>query len=216
MIKQAMILAAGRGNRMMPLTRDIPKSMLKVGNMTLIEDKIVRLAEAGIEKIVINIGYLGGYIKEHVGDGSKYGVDISISDEGSMPIGTANGIRKVLDTFNDDPFILVNADIWTNYLFIDLKAELVENYLAHIVLVPKPSYAEGDFDLKDKRIIIGKKYTYTGIGIYKPKIFKDYEDKELGSILNKEKEINAEVYSGLWDDIGTPERLNAARKTISL
>ena len=129
MIKQAMILAAGRGNRMMPLTRDIPKSMLKIGNMTLIEDKIVRLAEAGIEKIIINIGYLGSYIKEHVGDGSKYGVDISISDEGSMPIGTANGIRKVLDTFNDDPFILVNADIWTNYLFIDLKAELVEKLI---------------------------------------------------------------------------------------
>ena len=111
MIKQAMILAAGRGNRMMPLTRDMPKSMLKIGNMTLIEDKIIRLVEAGVEKIIINIGYLGSYIKEHVGDGSKYGIKINISDEGSMPIGTANGIRNTLHEFNDKPFILVNADL---------------------------------------------------------------------------------------------------------
>ena len=121
MIKQAMILAAGRGNRMMPLTRDIPKSMLKIGNMTLIEDKIIRLAEAGAEKIVINTGYLGSYIHDHVGNGSKYGLNIIISDEGEMPIGTANGIRNILSEFNDEAFILVNADIWTNYLFENIS-----------------------------------------------------------------------------------------------
>ena len=216
MIKQAMILAAGRGNRMMPLTRDMPKSMLKIGNMTLIEDKIIRLVEAGVEKIIINIGYLGRYIKEHVGDGSKYGIKINISDEGSMPIGTANGIRNTLHEFNDKPFILVNADIWTNYLFIELDDELISNCLAHIILTPKPSYAKGDFSLDNNKIIKGNEYTYTGIGIYKPEIFLNYNDKELGSILNKEKNINAEIYMGLWDDIGTPDRLNAARKTISL
>ena len=211
-----MILAAGRGNRMMPLTRDMPKSMLKIGNMTLIEDKIIRLVEAGVEKIIINIGYLGRYIKEHVGDGSKYGIKINISDEGSMPIGTANGIRNTLHEFNDKPFILVNADIWTNYLFIELDDELISNCLAHIILTPKPSYAKGDFSLDNNKIIKGNEYTYTGIGIYKPEIFLNYNDKELGSILNKEKNINAEIYMGLWDDIGTPDRLNAARKTISL
>ena len=216
MIKQAMILAAGRGNRMMPLTRDVPKSMLKIGNMTLIEDKIIRLVEAGVEKIIINIGYLGSYIKEHVGDGSKYGIKITISDEGSMPVGTANGIRNILPEFNNKPFILVNADIWTNNLFIDLNDELINNCLAHIILTPKPSYAKGDFGLNNNKIIQGNEYTYTGIGIYKPEIFLNYNDKELGVILNKEKNINAEIYMGLWDDIGTPERLNAARKTISL
>ena len=216
MIKQAMILAAGRGNRMMPLTRDIPKSMLKIGNMTLIEDKIIRLVEAGVEKIIINVGYLGNYIKEHVGDGSKYGIKIIISDEGAMPIGTANGVRTILHQFNDEPFILVNADIWTNYLFIELNEELINDCLAHIILTPKPSYSKGDFNMDNNKVIKGNKYTYTGIGIYNPKIFLDYNDKELGAILNKEKNINAEIYTGLWDDIGTPDRLNAARKTISL
>ena len=95
MIKQAMILAAGRGKRMMPLTKDMPKSMLRIGNMTLIEDKIVRLTEAGVERIIINTGYLGEYIRDHVGDGSKYGINIVISDEGLMPIGTANGLSLI-------------------------------------------------------------------------------------------------------------------------
>ena len=216
MIKQAMILAAGRGNRMMPLTRDIPKSMLKIGNMTLIEDKIIRLAEAGAEKIVINTGYLGSYIHDHVGNGSKYGLNIILSDEGEMPIGTANGIRNILSEFNDEAFILVNADIWTNYLFVDLNYELIENCLAHIILAPTPTYSNGDFDINGKSLTEGNKYTYTGIGVYSPKLFLKYQDKELGNILKKEKNINTEIYSGLWDDIGTPERLNAARKTISL
>ena len=216
MIKQAMILAAGRGKRMMPLTKDMPKSMLKIGNMTLIEDKIVRLTEAGVERIIINTGYLGEYIRDHVGDGSKYGINIVISDEGLMPIGTANGIRIMLEKFNNEPFILVNADIWTNYLFIDLRNELIDNCLAHIILTPKPSYANGDFNLANNKIIKGNDYTYTGIGLYDPELFRKYDDKELGTILNKESNINAEIYTGLWDDIGTPERLNAARKTISL
>ena len=216
MIKQAMILAAGRGKRMMPLTKDMPKSMLKIGNMTLIEDKIVRLTEAGVERIIINTGYLGEYIRDHVGDGSKYGINIVISDEGLMPIGTANGIRIMLKKFNNEPFILVNADIWTNYLFIDLRNELIDNCLAHIILTPKPSYANGDFNLANNKIIKGNDYTYTGIGLYDPELFRRYDDKELGTILNKESNINAEIYTGLWDDIGTPDRLNAARKTISL
>lgn len=216
MIKQAMILAAGRGKRMMPLTKDMPKSMLKIGNMTLIEDKIVRLTEAGVERIIINTGYLGEYIRDHVGDGSKYGINIIISDEGLMPIGTANGIRIMLEKFNNEPFILVNADIWTNYLFIDLRNELIDNCLAHIILTPKPSYANGDFNLANNKIIKGNDYTYTGIGLYDPELFRKYDDKELGTILNKESNINAEIYTGLWDDIGTPDRLNVARKTISL
>ena len=216
MIKQAMILAAGRGKRMMPLTKDMPKSMLKIGNMTLIEDKIVRLTEAGVERIIINTGYLGEYIRDHVGDGSKYGINIVISDEGLMPIGTANGIRIMLEKFNNEPFILVNADIWTNYLFIDLRNELIDNCLAHIILTPKPSYANGDFNLANNKIIKGNDYTYTGIGLYDPELFRKYDDKELGTILNKESNINAEIYTGMWDDIGTPDRLNAARKTISL
>jgi len=216
MITKAMILASGRGERMMPLTKDIPKAMLKIGNVTLIEDKILRLSEAGVQEIIINIGYLGSYIKDYVGDGSKYGVKIIFSDEGNMPIGTANGIRKTIDVFQNQPFIVVNADIWTNYLFIDLKNNFIKDSLAHLVLVKNPKYHSGDFDLKDNKIIPGGKFTYTGIGVFYPSLFLKHSDKELGSILNKEENISAEIYTGMWDDIGTPERLNEARKSISL
>ena len=216
MTDQAMILAAGRGQRMMPLTRDIPKAMLKIGNMTLVEDKIIRLVEAGIKKIIINTGYLGSYISDYVGDGSKYGIDIIISNEGEMPIGTAAGIRKTIKNFNDKPFLLVNADIWTNYLFIELRRKKIESCLANIVLSPKPSYHDGDFNIENDKLLKGKDFTYTGIGLYRPELFLNYPDKELGTILYAEKNIKAEVYDGLWDDVGTPERLNMLRKSISL
>jgi MurNAc alpha-1-phosphate uridylyltransferase len=216
MTAKAMILASGRGERMMPLTKDMPKAMLKIGNVTLIEDKILRLSESGIQEIIINVGYLGNQIKDYVGDGSKYGVKVTISDEGDMPIGTANGIRKVIDLFQNQPFIVVNADILTNYLFVDLKDELIKESLAHLVLVKKPKYHDGDFNLKNNKIIPGKNFTYTGMGIFHPNLFLKHSDKELGIILNKEENIGAEIYSGMWNDIGTPDRLNEARKSISL
>ena len=217
MIDQAIILAAGRGQRMMPLTRDIPKAMLRIGNVTLVEDKIIKLTEAGIKKIVINTGYLGSYIQEHVGDGSKYGINIVISEEGSMPIGTANGIRKTVKEFNGKPFLVVNADIWTNYLFIDLiNMSLAKETLAHIVLAKKPEYLEGDFNINNNKISKGNNFIYTGIGIYRPELFLNYTDAELGSILHKENNIGAELYKGLWDDVGTPDRLNMIRERIAL
>ena len=217
MIDQAIILAAGRGQRMMPLTRDIPKAMLRIGNVTLVEDKIIKLTEAGIKKIVINTGYLGSYIQEHVGDGSKYGINIVISEEGSMPIGTANGIRKIVKEFNGKPFLVVNADIWTNYLFIDLiNMSLTKETLAHIVLANKPEYLKGDFNIDNNRISKGSDFIYTGVGLYKPELFLNYTDIELGSILHKESNIGAELYKGLWDDVGTPDRLNMIRGRIAL
>ena len=217
MIDQAIILAAGRGQRMMPLTRDIPKAMLRIGNVTLVEDKIIKLTEAGIKKIVINTGYLGSYIQEHVGDGSKYGINIVISEEGSMPIGTADGIRKIVKEFNGKPFLVVNADIWTNYLFIDLiNMSLAKETLAHIVLAKKPEYLEGDFNINNNKISKGNNFIYTGIGIYRPELFLNYTDAELGSILHKENNIGAELYKGLWDDVGTPDRLNMIRERIAL
>ena len=217
MIDQAIILAAGRGQRMMPLTRDIPKAILRIGNVTLIEDKIIKLTEAGIKKIIINTGYLGSYIQEHVGDGSKYGINIVISEEGSMPIGTANGIRKIVKEFNGKPFLVVNADIWTNYLFIDLiNMSLAKETLAHIVLAKKPEYLEGDFNINNNKISKGNNFIYTGIGLYRPELFLNYTDIELGSILHKENNIGAELYKGLWDDVGTPDRLNMIRERIAL
>jgi len=211
-----MILASGRGERMMPLTRDLPKPMLKIGNVTLIEDKIIKLAEIGIQDIVINTGYLGEYIKDHVGDGSKFGINIAISDEGDQPIGTAEGVRRALSHFDNKNFILVNADIWTNYSFIDLKRFDLKESLGHIILTQKPDYHNGDFDLSDNTLQTGSSFTYTGIGLYSTMLFSKYDDKDLGIILKKEKSITADVYSGMWNDIGTPERLKNARDEISL
>ncbi len=211
-----MILASGRGERMMPLTRDLPKPMLKIGNVTLIEDKIIKLAEIGIQDIVINTGYLGEYIKDHVGDGSKFGINIAISDEGDQPIGTAEGVRRALSHFDNKNFILVNADIWTNYSFIDLKRFDLKESLGHIILTQKPDYHNGDFDLSDNTLQTGNSFTYTGIGLYSTMLFSKYDDKDLGIILKKEKSITADVYSGMWNDIGTPERLKNARDEISL
>ncbi len=211
-----MILASGRGERMMPLTRDLPKPMLKIGNVTLIEDKIIKLAEIGIQEIVINTGYLGEYIKDHVGDGSKFGINIAISDEGDQPIGTAEGVRRALSHFDNKNFILVNADIWTNYSFIDLKRFDLKESLGHIILTQKPDYHNGDFDLSNNTLQTGNSFTYTGIGLYSTMLFSKYDDKDLGIILKKEKSITADVYSGMWNDIGTPERLKNARDEISL
>ena len=216
MVSCAMILASGRGQRMMPLTRDIPKPMLKIGNVTLIEDKIIKLAEIGINKIVINTGYLGGYIKDHVGDGSKFGVSIMISDEGEMPIGTAAGIRKNLDVFKNEKFIVVNADIWTNYSFIDLRTYDLKTGLGHLILTPRPDYSNGDFNLDQGTVCAGNKFTYTGIGLFMPELFEKYNERELGDILYKEPKITGEIYRGMWSDIGTPERLKEAREQISL
>ena len=213
MTTKAMILASGRGERMMPLTRDVPKAMLKIGSVTLLEDKILRLAESGITDFVINVGYLGSQIVDHVGDGSKYGVKIVISNEGTGPIGTGNGIRKTLSHFDEQPFIVVNADIWTNYLFLDLNKKLSSSALAHIVLVKNPSHHNGDFSLSDGNVIEGKDFTFSGIGIYRPKLFTMHDDKELGNLLKKEKNVSGEFYQGLWEDIGTPERLNKVRQS---
>ncbi len=211
MTTKAMILASGRGERMMPLTKDIPKPMLKIGEVTLIEDKILRLTESGISEIIINVAYLGNQIIEHVGDGSKYGIKIIISNEGEAPIGTGEGVRKVLHHFNGQPFIVVNADIWTNYPFIDLNKKLSESTLAHIILINNPEHNHGDFSLENGNIIKGNSLTFSGIGIYNPKLFEVHADKELGDMLKKEKNITGELYEGLWHDIGTPERLNKIR-----
>ena len=176
MVTKAMILASGRGERMMPLTRDLPKPMLKIGNVTLIEDKIIKLSEIGIQDIIINTGYLGEYIRDHVGDGSKFGIRITLSDEGSQPIGTAEGVRKALDYFDSENFILVNADIWTNYSFIDLKRYDLKDSLGHIILTKKPDYQNGDFNLSNNLLETGNTFTYTGIGLYSPKLFIKYNE----------------------------------------
>ncbi|MEN4053643.1 MULTISPECIES: N-acetylmuramate alpha-1-phosphate uridylyltransferase MurU [Sulfurimonas] len=211
---KAMILAAGRGERMRPLTDMIPKPLLPVGGTPLIEWHIKNLAKNGFKEIVINIAHLGHLIPKTLGDGSRWGVQIYYSDEQeSGALESLGGILKALDILGNEPFLVVNGDIYCDYSFnpnFDLKEKL-----AHLILVPNPSHnKEGDFGLEDS-LILNKSdelYTFSGIGYYNPKIFQDIRASKapLAPLLREiaeQKELSGELYEGLWYDIGTPERL---------
>ena len=210
-----MILAAGRGERMRPLTDSVPKPLLEVGGKPLIVHHIERLAAAGFEEIIINIGHLGHRITEALGDGSSWGVILRYSDEQAEgALESAGGIVKALPLLGDDPFLIVNGDVWTDYPF-DAAFTLPDS-LAHLILVPNPEHnPEGDFALEEGRALCDEdeiRYTFSGIGYYAPKFFwgLTYGKKPLGPILCRKMDgdlVSAELYEGEWRDIGTPERL---------
>lgn len=210
---KAMILAAGLGTRMRPLTDKTPKPLLKVGGIPLIVWHIERLAHDGYTDIVINIAHLGYQIPEAIGDGSEWGVKITYSDEQEEgALESAGGIVKALPLLNDDTFVVVNGDVWTDYDFQDHR-KLAEGILAHLVLVPNPEHnPEGDFALDGNRVIDNRQYTFSGIGYYSPKLFEGvpYGKSALAPLLRaamKEGKVTGELYEGEWIDIGTPERL---------
>ncbi len=214
-----MILAAGRGKRMMPLTKNIPKPLIKVQGLTLIEHSINTLKNTGISKIVINISYLGGQIKSYLGNGSKFGVNIHYSNESKGALETAGGIMKALPLLGIKPFVIINSDVLCDYDLSNLI--LPTNSLAHLVLIDNPKHnPAGDFSLNDTQLtLINKKtYTFSGIGAYHPDLFKPYlfEKKlALSKVLKAtiaKNQISAEHYAGYWQDIGTPKRLELANK----
>jgi len=222
---KAMILAAGRGERMRPLTDNLPKPLLKVAGLTLIEHHIKALYRGGIRDIVVNHAWLGDKIEAALGDGQQFGVNIQYSHE-SVALETAGGIRNALSLLGNEPFLVVNADIWTDYPFIKIvaaaKSLLSQSTWAHLVLVPNPPHhPTGDFHLLEGNPLVFEKEiyperpcnTYSGIGFYHPKIFYflDDEPQALGPVLKsliREQHISAEVYAGDWFDIGTPQRLD--------
>lgn len=210
---KAMILAAGLGTRMRPLTKKTPKPLLKVGGIPLIVWHIERLAHDGFTNIIINIAHLGYQIPEALGDGSQWGVNITYSDEQEEgALESAGGIVKALPLLGDDPFAVVNGDVWTDYDFQDHR-KLADGILAHLVLVPNPEHnPEGDFALEDNKIVDAKQYTFSGIGYYSPKLFEGvpYGKSALAPLLRaamKEGKVTGELYEGEWLDIGTPKRL---------
>ena len=210
---KAMILAAGLGTRMRPLTDKTPKPLLKVGGIPLILWHIERLAHDGFTEIVINIAHLGYQIPEALGDGSEWGVNITYSDEQEEgALESAGGIVKALPLLGDEPFLVVNGDIWADYDFQDHR-KLPEGILAHLILVPNPEHnPEGDFALIDNKVVDAKSYTFSGIGYYSPKLFEGvpYGKSALAPLLRaamKEGKVTGELYEGEWLDIGTPERL---------
>ena len=211
---KAMILAAGRGERMRPLTDELPKPLLEVADKPLIVYHIEKLVTAGFEEIIINIAHLGYKIAESLGDGSAWNVKISYSDEqedGALE--SAGGIIKALPLLGDENFLVVNGDVFCEYDF-DPHFDLGEN-LAHLILVENPKHnPNGDFGLKNTSVLNEDKlkYTFSGIGYYNPKIFNGFNAQKLAlsPILRekiKNKQISGELFSGDWHDIGTPQRL---------
>ncbi len=214
---KAFILAAGYGTRMRPLTDSTPKPLLKAAGKPLIEYHIERLAAAGIRQIVINTAYLGDQIEAALGDGARFGVRIDYSREGE-PLETGGAIVFARELLGDEPFLLVNGDIYCEYPFALLLNSSNGTTIssAHLVLVPNPEFKEqGDFSVSNGYLSnhAPHEYTYAGIGIYNPNCFEQYQHGEsfaLGPWLRTQAEqqnITAEIYQGTWMDIGTPQRL---------
>lgn len=219
-----MILAAGRGERMRPLTDTVPKPLLCVGGKPLIVWHIERLAKAGISEIVINHAWLGEQIESLLGDGINYGVDIAYSREEGAGLETAGGIRTALPLLGERPFIVVNADVFTDYPFATLEdISLTQNRLAHLVMVDKQSFhPKGDWGIHEGFADQQAEpyYVLSGIGLYHPALFEEIainERAKLAPLLRQQmlkNLITAEYYAGLWLDIGTEERLAAANDYI--
>jgi MurNAc alpha-1-phosphate uridylyltransferase len=221
---KAMILAAGRGERLRPLTDTTPKPLLYAGKYRLIEYTIMSLVNAGITDIVINYAHLGEQFPKALGDGSNYGAHIQYSPEIAGGLETAGGIINALELLGDEPFLVVNGDIWTDYPFADLlKIELKPEQSCHLVLVMNPEHnPDGDFGLRSGLVTeqSERRYTFSGIAIYRPQMFKDQpiSKQPLKPYLLKAIEQNAasgEFYFDNWFDIGTEERLKQLTDRLS-
>lgn len=212
---KAMILAAGLGTRMRPLTDHLPKPLLSVGGKPLIVWHLERLKRNGFQDVVINIAWLGNKIPEMLGNGEQFGLFIEYSDEqDEQPLETAGGIIKALPLLGSDPFLVVNGDVWCDYEFTPISP-LKNNDLGHLILVDNPSHnPDGDFLLVNGRVHGSgrSKLTYSGIAYYHPDFLKQqpYGKQALPPIMREAMKANlvsGEHHQGEWQDIGTPERL---------
>lgn len=218
---KAMILAAGKGERMRPLTNNLPKPLLKVKGKTLVEYTLDHVLAAGIREVVINVSYLGHMIEEYLGDGSHYGLKIQYSRE-DQPLETGGGIARAMPLLCENgakPFLLVNSDVWCDMDLLPLTCALDHGKLAHLVLVNNPEHhVQGDFSLQSGSVGIlqenAQSYTYSGVAVIDPKLFQCYQpqvDKfPLRDLLLKgiqKQQVSGELYTGCWVDVGTPERL---------
>jgi N-acetyl-alpha-D-muramate 1-phosphate uridylyltransferase len=224
----AMILAAGRGERLRPLTDTTPKPLLRVRGQPLIERHVMGLARSGIGRIVINLAWLGAQIREYLGDGARYGVSIIYSEEHPRALETAGGIFRALPHLAPGPFAVVNGDIYTNFPFETLA--VTSGREAHLVLVPNPpQHPQGDFGVElglavaapmDVTATADKgRYTFSGIAVYRHEFFAGCTDGEfpLKPLLLRSmaaKRCTAEIYPGRWEDVGTPQRLAALNEEL--
>ncbi len=225
---KAMILAAGRGERMRPLSDTTPKPLLPVAGEPLIAWQIHRLVRAGIAEIVINVSHMGAMIEAVLGDGAQYGARLAYSHEGEA-LETAGGIAYALPLLSDEPFLVVNADIFSDFDYSRLALAAAslsrEAVLAHLVLVDNPPHhPAGDFCLNQHRITAlgGPRFTFSGIGLYHPALFDALvrgEKFQLAALLRSpiaDGRVSGEHYTGRWFDVGTPERLAALERRLAL
>ena len=222
---KAMILAAGLGNRMRPLTLHIPKPLLEVGGKPLIVWHIEKLQKIGVTEIVINTAWLGEKLATTLGDGSQFGVNILWSHEGEG-LEAAGGIINALPLLGDEPFILVNGDVWTTMDFASLLDVQLGEQQAHLVLVENPpQHLKGDFILSNglaytfEQEQLGEALTYSGIAVLHPRMFAGLENgkRPLAPLLKQamqQQQVSAEKLQGIWVDVGTPERLEQLDQQI--
>lgn len=209
----AMILAAGRGERLRPLTDSIPKALVEVRGQSMLERHLHALQAAGIETVVINLGWLGEQIIERIGGGSRYGLNVVYSPEGDNVLETGGGIHRALPMLGDAPFLVVNADIYTDMPMP--VADFDARTLGKLVLVPTPPQKpQGDFAVSDNRIRNSGAllYTFSGVAIYRPQFFRDCAPGRFSIVpllraAADADQLAATVYKGNWADIGTAERL---------
>lgn len=211
----AMILAAGRGERLRPVTDTVPKAMVEVQGERLIDRHLRMLATAGAETVVINLGWLGEQIAEHVGSGKDFGLQVAYSPEYDNVLETGGGICRALPILGSDPFWVVNADIYTDLALptIGLREELA----AELILVDPPAHrSNGDFDLENglSRNGPGRKLIYSGIARYRPAFFANAEVKRFSVVPMLREAADAGTlggthFKGMWHDVGSPERLDA-------
>lgn len=220
-----MILAAGRGERLRPLTDRVPKPLLQIGRRRLVEIHLARLQKAGFRRVVVNLAHLGDRIRETLGNGSRYGLEIAYAQEPPGALETGGGIRNALPLFRREAFLVLNGDVLTDFPLESLGRrleQLAPQVSAHLVLVDNPSHHPGgDFALHGGRVALrggeGTLLTYSGIGLYRRRLFAGLAPGRfpLAPVLREaieRGEVTGEYYRGAWLDVGTPARLNEARR----
>jgi N-acetyl-alpha-D-muramate 1-phosphate uridylyltransferase len=208
-----MVMAAGRGERMRPITDTLPKPLVPVAGKPLIAYHLERLAAAGVREVVINLSWMGERIRSALGDGRDYGLSIAYSEEGPVPLETGGGIFKALPLLGSGPFLVVNGDTWSDIDYGHFALE--DGAHGRIVLVPNPTHhTRGDFGLEGEVVVDREvdRFTYSGVGVYRPEFFAGCSPGRFPMLPLLKRAISSrllrgELHRGEWCDVGTPERL---------